>query len=123
MSEKKVTVYQYPVCGTCRSAIKHLKELGCDVETVHIKETPPSAEELRRLVDLSGLELKKWFNTSGEVYKELKLKDKLAAMTDEEKIALLSSHGMLIKRPIVTDGKQVTVGYKAEQYDTAWSGS
>ncbi|MNY56579.1 Regulatory protein Spx [compost metagenome] len=73
------------------------------------------------LVANSGLPLKKFFNTSGEVYKELGLKDKLAALSEDGQLELLASHGMLIKRPVVTDGKKVTVGYKEEQYGEAWS--
>lgn len=113
-------VYQYPKCGTCRSAVKWLKEAGHELELQHIAEQPPGVEELRVLVANSGLELKKFFNTSGEVYKALGLKDKLPGLSEEEQLMLLSSHGMLIKRPIVTDGQKVTVGYKDEQYAEAW---
>lgn len=116
----KLKVYHYPPCGTCRNAIKSLQSKGHELELHHIKETPPSAAELDKLAGLSGLELKKFFNSSGEVYKELGLKDKLAGMTREEQLALLSSNGMLIKRPIVTDGKNVTVGYKEETYEQVW---
>ncbi|WP_187355334.1 Spx/MgsR family RNA polymerase-binding regulatory protein ['Paenibacillus yunnanensis' Narsing Rao et al. 2020] len=119
MSQLKV--YQYPKCGTCRSAVKWLKEAGHELELQHIAEQPPTVAELRKLVADSGLPLKKFFNTSGEVYKELGLKDKLASLSEEEQLELLSQHGMLIKRPIVTDGKKVTVGFKEEQYSEAWS--
>ncbi|UUZ92985.1 arsenate reductase family protein [Paenibacillus sp. P25] len=90
------------------------------MDAVHIKETPPSAEQLKELISLSGLEIKKWFNTSGEAYKEMQLKDKLPQMSDDEKIRTLASNGMLIKRPVVTDGKKVTVGYKPEVYEEVW---
>ncbi|MNC73834.1 Regulatory protein Spx [compost metagenome] len=73
------------------------------------------------LVANSGLELKKFFNTSGEVYKNLGLKDKLPGLSEEEQLDLLSKHGMLIKRPVVTDGKKVTVGFKEEQFSESWS--
>lgn len=116
----KLKVYHYPQCGTCRSAIKSLQAKGHELELYHIKEAPPSAAELDQLVELSGLELKKFFNTSGEVYKSMGLKDKLAGMSREEQLQLLASNGMLIKRPIVTDGKTVTVGYKEEAYEQAW---
>jgi len=116
-----ITIYEYPPCGTCRSAVKWLQNEGWKLERIHIKETPPSVPVLKELIALSGLDIKKWFNTSGEVYKELQLKDKLAGMTLEEKLELLSSHGMLIKRPIVTDGKRVTLGFKPEAYAEAWS--
>ncbi|MDF9844242.1 MULTISPECIES: arsenate reductase family protein [unclassified Paenibacillus] len=114
-------VYQYPKCSTCRSAVKWLKEQGHELELQHIAEQPPTVEELRVLVANSGLPLKKFFNTSGEVYKELGLKDKLAGLSEDDQLELLAAHGMLIKRPVVTDGKKVTVGFKAEQYADAWS--
>ncbi|AEI45304.1 arsenate reductase family protein [Paenibacillus mucilaginosus] len=120
MNDSKLKVYQYPQCGTCRSAVKWLKEHGWDVETVHIVEQPPTVEELREIIPRSGLDIKKWFNVSGEVYKELGLKDKLPGLSEEEKIALLASNGKLIKRPVVISGSQVTVGFKADQYEEAW---
>ncbi|MWV44159.1 Spx/MgsR family RNA polymerase-binding regulatory protein [Paenibacillus sp. HJL G12] len=116
----KLEVYQYPKCGTCRSAVKWLQAHGHEVELHHIAEEPPTPEVLSELVKLSGLPLKKFFNTSGEVYKQLGLKDKLAGMDEKEQIELLSSNGMLIKRPIVTDGSKVTVGYKEDQYESVW---
>lgn len=116
-----LVVYQYPKCGTCRNAVKKLNEQGHNLDLRNIKEAPPTITELEQIIDHSGLELKKFFNTSGEVYKELGLKDKLAGMSREEQIALLSSNGMLIKRPIVTDGKKVTVGFKAEVYEQEWN--
>ncbi|MNW50724.1 Regulatory protein MgsR [compost metagenome] len=118
MSE--LIVYQYPKCGTCRSAVKWLNGQGHTLDLRNIKEAPPAVSELSQIVDNSGLELKKFFNTSGEVYKELGLKDKLQELSRQEQIELLSSNGMLIKRPIVTDGSKVTVGYKAEVYEQTW---
>ncbi len=115
-----LVVYQYPKCGTCRNAINLLNGQGHNLDLRNIKEAPPTIAELEQIIDHSGLELKNFFNTSGEVYKELGLKDKLAGMSREEQIALLSSHGMLIKRPIVTDGRKVTVGFKAEVYEQEW---
>lgn len=116
----KLKVYQYPKCSTCRNAVKWLQNEGYELELQNIFEEPPTNVELADLIDKSGLELKKFFNTSGEVYRELNLKDKLPELSDEEKIELLSSNGRLIKRPIVTDGSKVTVGFKAEQYEEAW---
>ncbi|REK75770.1 arsenate reductase family protein [Paenibacillus paeoniae] len=120
MADRKVTIIEYPKCSTCKAAIKSLKAKGNEVVTRHIVENTPTAKELKELLQLGGLDIKKLFNTSGEVYRELGLKDKLANMTEEEKLELLASHGMLIKRPIVTDGKQVTVGYKEDQYEQVW---
>ncbi|MEK5475331.1 arsenate reductase family protein [Paenibacillus sp. FSL R5-0407] len=113
-------VYHYPPCGTCRKAVKWLEAQGHQLELRNIKENQPEPALLTELVELSGLELKKFFNTSGEVYKELGLKDKLSSMTKEDQINLLSSNGMLIKRPLVSDGKSVTVGFKEEAYEQAW---
>ncbi|CAM4177450.1 arsenate reductase [Paenibacillus endophyticus] len=118
---KPLTIIQYPKCSTCKAALKSLQNKGNDVVTRHIVEDTPSADELKVLVANSGLELKKFFNTSGDVYRELGLKDKLAAMSADDQYALLASNGMLIKRPIVTDGEKVTVGYKEEQYEQAWN--
>jgi arsenate reductase len=119
-TQRTVTVYQYPQCGTCRNALKSLKQKGLEVEAIHIFDNPPDSGQLKQLIEQSGLELKKWFNTSGEVYKEMNLKDKLPQMSDEQKIELLASNGRLIKRPVVTDGTKVTVGYKEELYEQEW---
>ncbi|WP_223067839.1 arsenate reductase family protein [Paenibacillus caui] len=116
----KLTVYQYPKCGTCRSAVKWLQEAGHELELHHIVDAPPSAAELGRLVELSGLPLKKFFNTAGEVYRSLGLKDKLPGLSPEQQLELLASNGKLIKRPIVTDGKRVTVGFKQEDFSSVW---
>lgn len=118
-----VTMYLYPKCDTCRDALKSLKRKGVEPEQINLFETPPSADILREIIDRSGLELKKFFNTSGEVYKEWNLKDKLPGMTRDEMIDLLASNGRLIKRPIVDDGHHVTVGYKEEQYEQVWGSS
>ena len=115
-------VYLYPKCGTCRNAVKWLESNGHKLEIRNIFEEPPTFSELNKLVDNSGLELKKFFNVSGEVYKELGLKDKLGVMSREEQIELLSSNGRLIKRPIVTNGEHVTVGFKEDQYAIVWAG-
>lgn len=109
---KKLIVYHYPPCGTCREAIKWLKEQGHELELRHIVETPPTPEELSEFIALSGLPIAKWFNVSGDAYRSQGLKDKVPGMTDEEKIRLLASNGMLIKRPVVTDGKQATIGFR-----------
>jgi len=117
----KLTIYQYPKCSTCRNAVKWLQGQGHELELQHIAEQPPGVEELRVLVANSGLELKKFFNTSGEVYKSLDLKTRLPKLSEQEQLELLAGNGMLIKRPIVTDGQKVTVGFKEEQYAEAWS--
>ncbi|WYP25726.1 arsenate reductase family protein [Alkalihalobacillus sp. FSL W8-0930] len=116
-----VTFYQYPKCGTCRKAKKWLEDHNVDVNSIHIVENPPSPKTLRDLYNKSGLELKKFFNTSGQKYRELGLKDKLATMNEDEMLEVLSSDGMLIKRPITTDGEKVTLGFKEEQFEQIWN--
>ncbi|MFK3935889.1 arsenate reductase family protein [Alkalihalobacillus sp. NPDC078783] len=116
-----VTFYQYPKCGTCRKAKKWLEDHQVDVNSIHIVEDPPSKETLKDLYNKSGLELKKFFNTSGQKYRELELKDKLASMSEDEMLEVLSSDGMLIKRPITTDGDKVTLGFKEEQFEQIWN--
>ncbi|WP_186672693.1 arsenate reductase family protein [Sporosarcina sp. BP05] len=112
--------YGYPKCGTCRKAKKWLEMNNLDFQEVNIAEAPPSEEELGKMIAASGLELKKFFNVSGLKYRELNLKDKLPTMTDEEKISLLSSDGMLIKRPLVYGDGKVTVGFKEDEFDKVW---
>lgn len=115
-----VTIYEYPKCSTCRNAVKWLDAHEVQAERVHILDAPPTKEQLAKLVELSGLELKKFFNTSGEVYKEMKLKDKLGSMTTDEQLELLASNGWLLKRPLATNGSKVTLSFKPEQYEEVW---
>lgn len=107
---------QYPKCGTCQKAEKWLAEQNIDVEKRHIAEQNPSAEEIEQWHKQSGLPLKKFFNTSGVLYKEMKLKDKLAAMSQEEQIALLATNGMLVKRPLIVGGDIVLTGFKEAEW-------
>ena len=111
---------QYPKCTTCKKAQKWLDEQGIAYENIHIVEQTPSKEQLETWYKASGLPLKKFFNTSGNKYKELGLKDKLANMSEEEQLALLASDGMLIKRPIVTDGEKITLGFKEPDFLDTW---
>ncbi len=90
------------------------------VEEVHIVENPPTKEQLKKMLDNSGLEVKKFFNTSGQKYRELGLKEKVASVSEDELLEILASDGMLIKRPLTTDGKNVTVGFKEEQFEEMW---
>ena len=107
---------QYPPCSTCQKAKKWLDEHGISYTDRHIKENNPSYEELKLWYEMSGLPLKKFFNTSGLLYKSLNLKEKLPTMTEDEQLQLLSTDGMLVKRPIVVNGNTVLVGFK----DTQW---
>ncbi|WP_105177183.1 MULTISPECIES: arsenate reductase family protein [Clostridium] len=107
---------QYPKCSTCKKALKFLKENNFVIEVRDIVNETPTREELLEWIDKSNLEFKKFFNTSGKVYKELNLKDKINSMTKEEAIELLSSNGMLIKRPILINENLVIVGFKEYNY-------
>jgi len=115
-----LTFYWYPKCGTCRNAKKWLDEHQLSYDAVHIVENPPTKEQLADLYKKSGLELKKFFNTSGLKYRELGVKDKLKTSTEDELLELLASDGMLIKRPLLTDGSHVTVGFKEADYEKLW---
>ena len=105
---------EYPKCTTCIKAKTFLKSLSVEFIDRNIKEDNPTKEELIKWHKESGLPLKKLFNTSGLLYKELNLKDKLDTMTDEEKYDLLASNGMIVKRPILITSKGVTFGFKEE---------
>ena len=115
-----LTFYWYPSCGTCKKAKKWLDEHHVPYEAIHIKDYPPSREKLEELYKRSGLELKKFFNTSGQKYKELGLKDKVKTCSEDELLDILASDGMLLKRPIATDGERVTVGFREEEYEKIW---
>ncbi|MFS0644492.1 arsenate reductase family protein [Siminovitchia sp. 179-K 8D1 HS] len=116
-----LTMYAYPKCGTCRKAKKWMEEKQLEFEEIHIVDNPPSKEELKNLHEKSRLELRKFFNTSGKKYRELGLKDKVKNASDEELLDWLASDGMLIKRPIVTDGNKVTVGFKEAEFEETWT--
>lgn len=113
--------YWYPKCSTCQKAKKWLTANGVDFKEIHIVDNPPPKDELKKMVVASGIELKKFFNTSGQQYRELQLKDKLAGMSEDEKLELLSSNGMLIKRPLAWDGSKATIGFKEETYKNTWA--
>ena len=108
---------EYPKCSTCKKAKKHLEQLGVDFEERHIVEENPTAAELREWIEKSGYPIKKFFNTSGMKYRELGLKDRLAEMSDDEKIELLASDGMLVKRPLLIDEDRVLVGFKEKEWE------
>ena len=107
---------QYPKCTTCKKAKKFLEDNGVDFEDRHIVENNPSEAELRDWIERSGQPIKKFFNTSGLKYKELGLKDKLAEMSDDEKIKLLASDGMLVKRPLIIEDGRVLIGFKEKEW-------
>lgn len=108
---------EYPKCTTCRKARAWLEENGVAFEARHIAEENPNAAELAAWQEKSGLPLKKFFNTSGLLYKELHLKDKLPQMTEAEQIALLATNGMLVKRPLVIGEDFVLVGFQEAEWE------
>ena len=107
----------YPRCSTCKKAQKWLDENGLSYTYRDIKEDNPSLEELTTWYKKSGLDIRRFFNTSGQLYKSMSLKDKLPAMTVEEKLRLLSTDGMLVKRPILVYGDTVLVGFKENEWE------
>lgn len=106
----------YMRCSTCVKALKYLNEKGINPEIIDIKTNNPTKEEIKKYHEISNLDIKKFFNTSGLVYKELNLKEKLNTMTLDEKYELLSTNGMLVKRPLIVTNDKVLVGFKEEEY-------
>ena len=107
---------QYPPCSTCQKAKKWLDEKGISYTDRHIKLENPSYEELKSWYAMSGLPLKRFFNTSGLLYKSMNLKERLPGMTEEEQLQLLASDGMLVKRPLVIAGNTVLTGFKEKEW-------
>ena len=108
---------QYPPCTTCQKAKKWLDDNGLTYDDRHIKEQPPTYEELKQWYQRSGLPVKRFFNTSGLKYKSLGLKEKLPAMTEEEQLRLLAADGMLVKRPLVIREDKILVGFKEAEWN------
>ncbi|MBQ7002173.1 MAG: arsenate reductase family protein [Oscillospiraceae bacterium] len=108
---------EYPPCSTCKKAKKWLEAQGVSYTARHIKEENPSYEELKEWLESSGLPVKKFFNTSGLLYKSMELKDKLPQMSVEEQLQLLATDGMLVKRPlVVTEDGRVLTGFKEKEW-------
>ena len=114
---KPITVLCYEKCSTCRKALNWLDSQNIPYAVRSIKEENPTFQELKDWHKRSGLPLKKFFNTSGNLYKEMKLKDKLPEMSEEEQLQLLGTDGMLVKRPVLVDGDMVLVGFKEKEWD------
>lgn len=110
---------EYPPCSTCKKAKAWLDAKGVAYTARHIKEENPSYEELKLWYGRSGLPLKKFFNTSGLLYKSLNLKDKLPTMTEEEQLRLLATDGMLVKRPLVVLEDKVLTGFREADWEKA----
>ena len=114
--EKDILFIGYPKCSTCQKAEKFLRAHGCNALMRDIKTERPTADELRAWHAQSGLRLKRFFNTSGMLYRELALKDKLPAMTEEEQYAVLASDGMLVKRPLLITKERVLTGFREKEW-------
>ncbi|MDU1349976.1 arsenate reductase family protein [uncultured Clostridium sp.] len=112
----KLLFVQYPKCTTCIKAKKWLIENNVDFEDRHIVENNPTKEELKAWIGKSGLSINKFFNSSGKVYREMNLKDKVKTSSEEELLNILSSNGMIVKRPIVVAEDFVLVGFKEDQW-------
>lgn len=108
---------QYPNCSTGQKARKWLDAHNITYTERHIAEDNPSCDELKEWHEKSGLPLKKFFNTSGLLYKEMQLKDKLPAMSEEEQLKLLATNGMLVKRPLIVDDNKVLTGFKETEWE------
>ena len=107
---------EYPKCSTCRKAKKYLEENNVTFTDRHIVEDNPTAEELKGWIEKSGLPVKKFFNTSGKLYKDMDLKNILAYMSEHDQIQLLASNGMLVKRPLIIEDGRVLVGFKEAEW-------
>lgn len=112
-----ILVLEYPKCSTCKKALKWLEENEAPFTKRHIVEENPSEQELTEWYHKSGLPLKKFFNTSGNLYKEMHLKDKLPQMSEEEQLSLLATNGMLVKRPLVVGEDFVLTGFKEAEWE------
>lgn len=108
---------QYPKCTTCQKAKKWLDDNGIQYDSRHIKEENPTYEELKTWYEKSGLPLKKFFNTSGMLYRSMELKDKLPEMTEDEQLKLLATDGMLVKRPLIISDNAILTGFRVKEWE------
>ena len=110
---------EYPKCTTCKKAKKWLDDKGVKYDDRHIVEDNPTFDELKLWYEKSGLPLKRFFNTSGLLYKSMELKDKLATMSEDEQLTLLASNGMLVKRPLLITDNAVIPGFREKEWEQA----
>ena len=115
-----IKFYQYSNCTTCKKAAKFLNEYGVSYEPIDIVQHTSTKKEFEDIIEKTGVEVNKLFNTHGAKYRELNLKDKLKDMSDDEKLDLLASDGMLVKRPLAISGEKITLGFKEDQYKDTW---
>ncbi|BBD93113.1 arsenate reductase family protein [Staphylococcus caprae] len=115
-----IKFYQYSNCTTCKKAAKFLDEYGVSYEPIDIVQHTPTKKEFEDIIEKTGVEINKLFNTHGAKYRELDLKNKLKDMSDDKKLDLLASDGMLVKRPLAISGEKITLGFKEETYKNTW---
>lgn len=113
----EILFVEYPRCTTCKKAKKYLEEKNIEFIDRHIVENNPTKEELRNWIQISGLPINKFFNTSGVLYREMQLKDKIKTSSEDELLDILSSNGMLVKRPILVTKDKVLVGFKEAEWN------
>lgn len=109
-------VYTHPRCSTCKNALKFLREKDIEADVRDITVTPPSTQELRKMLSIVGGDVRKLVNTSGTLYRSMGLKEKLPSMTDSEALAMLGENGMLVRRPFVLDGDVGLVGFRIDEW-------
>ncbi len=114
-------LFGYKQCGTCRKAERFLQQAGIAYEFIDITENPPDTTELAAIAEHAQVSLNKLFNTSGVQYRELRIKERLPALTVQQILELLAGNGRLIKRPLMTDGHKATVGFDEERFRAVWS--
>lgn len=112
--------YQLSSCTTCKKAAKFLNDNGVSFEPIHIVEHTPTAKEFKTIIDKTGVDVDKLFNRQGAKFKELELKEKLDTLSLDEKLELLASDGMLVKRPLAVNDSKITLGFKEEAYKETW---
>lgn len=115
-----IKFYQLPNCSTCRKAAKFLESKGVSFEPIHIVELTPTASEFEKIVKETNVDVDLLFNKQGTKFKELNLKETLSEQSFEEKLELLASDGMLVKRPLAVKGNKITLGFKQQDYETTW---
>lgn len=115
-----LTFYGYKKCGTSRKGEQYLQERGIAYSFIDVTENPPSLSALKKMMAQSGVETKKLFNTSGKEYRESGMKDRVSSMTRDEVAEVLAGNGRLIKRPVITDGSQTTVGFDEKIFSETW---
>lgn len=115
-----ISFYGYKKCGTSRKGEKIFTEHNLEYTFIDITISPPPREQLEKIIHQTEKPIKKFFNTSGVIYREMQLKDKLKTLSEDEMIDLLASNGKLIKRPLITNGKQSSVGFNEEEFNNIW---